>query len=213
VPSSGHVLGFALTSLVLIAIPGPGVLFVVGRALAYGRRTALATVCGHVAGNYTLAVCIAFGIGAIVERSVAAFTVIKLAGSLYLVWLGVQAIRQRRLLAATLDAATAPRSSRRAVREGFTVGVTNPKALILFGAILPQFVERSAGHVQVQMLLLALVSIAIGVVCDSLWALSASAVRAWFGRSARRARLVGGLGGLAMIGVGLTVALSEPARR
>jgi threonine/homoserine/homoserine lactone efflux protein len=209
VPSSGNVLAFALTSLVLIAIPGPGVLFVVGRALAYGRRTALATVCGHVAGNYTMAACVALGIGALVQRSVAVFTAIKLAGALYLIWLGVQAVRQRRELAAALDASQRPRSARRAVREGFTVGVTNPKALILFGAILPQFVDRSAGHVQVQMLLLALVSVVIGVVCDSLWALSASAVRAWFARSARRTELVGGAGGLAMIGLGLTIALAR----
>jgi threonine/homoserine/homoserine lactone efflux protein len=100
------------------------------------------------------------------------------------------------------------RSDRRAVREGFVVGVTNPKAYILFGAVLPQFVDRAAGHVPVQMLLLALISIAIGLVSDTTWALAAGGLRAWFARSPRRFALVGGAGGLAMIAVGISVAVT-----
>lgn len=206
--SSTGLLGFALASLIIIVIPGPGVLFVIGRALAHGRRTALATVCGHAAGNYVVAACVAFGIGVLVQRSAQVFLAVKLAGALYLVWLGIQAIRHRTALADALRAAAAPRGDRRAARQGFLVGVTNPKAYILFGAILPQFVNRSAGHVPVQMLLLGLVSIAIGLLSDSVWAITASAVRAWFARSPRRFALVGGAGGLAMIGVGVTVAVT-----
>jgi threonine/homoserine/homoserine lactone efflux protein len=206
--SSDHLLGYALASFVLIVIPGPSVLFVVGRALAYGRRTALATVCGNAAGNYVVAACVAFGIGTLVERSVAVFTVVKLAGALYLVWLGIQAFRRRKALASAFAGVTEARGDRRAAREGFLVGVTNPKALILFGAVLPQFVDRAAGHVPVQMLLLSLVSIAIGLVSDSSWGVAASFVRSWFARSDRRFELVGGAGGLAMIGVGLTVAVT-----
>jgi threonine/homoserine/homoserine lactone efflux protein len=206
--SSDHLLGYALASFVLIVIPGPSVLFVVGRALAYGRRTALATVCGNAAGNYVVAACVAFGIGTLVERSVAVFTVVKLAGALYLVWLGIQAIRRRKALASAFAGVTEARGDRRAAREGFLVGVTNPKALILFGAVLPQFVDRAAGHVPVQMLLLSLVSIAIGLVSDSSWGVAASFVRSWFARADRRFELVGGAGGLAMIGVGLTVAVT-----
>jgi threonine/homoserine/homoserine lactone efflux protein len=206
--SSDHLLGYALASFVLIVIPGPSVLFVVGRALAYGRRTALATVCGNAAGNYVVAACVAFGIGTLVQRSVAVFTVVKLAGALYLVWLGIQAIRRRKALASAFAGAAGARGGRRAAREGFIVGVTNPKALILFGAVLPQFVDRAAGHVPVQMLLLSLVSIAIGLVSDSTWGVTASFVRSWFARSDRRFELVGGAGGLAMIGVGLTVAVT-----
>jgi threonine/homoserine/homoserine lactone efflux protein len=88
------------------------------------------------------------------------------------------------------------------------VGLTNPRAYILFGAILPQFVNRAVGHVPAQMLVLALVSVAIGAVSDSCWGCAASAVRAWFARSPGRFELVGGAGGLAMIGVGVTVALT-----
>jgi threonine/homoserine/homoserine lactone efflux protein len=203
--SSDHLLGYALASFVLIVIPGPSVLFVVGRALAYGRRTALATVCGNAAGNYVVAACVAFGIGTLVERSVAVFMAVKLAGALYLVWLGIAAIRRRKALASAFAEVAEVRGDRRAAREGFIVGVTNPKALILFGAVLPQFVDRAAGHVPVQMLLLSLVSIAIGLVSDSTWGVAASFVRSWFARSQRRFELVGGAGGLAMIGVGLTV--------
>jgi threonine/homoserine/homoserine lactone efflux protein len=86
--------------------------------------------------------------------------------------------------------------------------VTNPKAFILFGAILPQFVNRGAGHVAEQMLLLALISVGLGLASDSTWGLAASVVRSWFTRSPRRYELVGGAGGLAMIGVGVTVALT-----
>ncbi len=206
--SSAHLLAFAAASLVVIVIPGPSVVFVIGRALAYGRRTALTTVCGNAAGNYVVAICVAVGIGVIVQRSAVVFAGLKLAGALYLMWLGLAAIRKRQSLVAAFGAPAEPRRDRSAVREGFVVGVTNPKALILFGAILPQFVDRAEGHVQLQMLVLALVSIAIGLCSDSLWAVTASAVRAWFARSPRRLEWVGGAGGLAMIGVGLTVALT-----
>jgi threonine/homoserine/homoserine lactone efflux protein len=206
--SGGRLLGFALASLVLIVIPGPGVLFVIGRALAHGRRTALATALGHAAGNYVVAAGVAVGLGTLLQRSVEAFVIVKVAGALYLIWLGIHAIRQRKSLAAALAVPVAPREGRRAVRDGVVVGITNPKAYILFGAILPQFVNRAAGDVPGQMLVLALVSVLIGAVSDCSWGFAASAVRAWFARSPRRFELVGGAGGLAMIGVGLTVALA-----
>jgi threonine/homoserine/homoserine lactone efflux protein len=207
--SGGHLLGFAVASLVLIVVPGPGVLFIVGRALAHGRRTALATACGHVVGNYAAAACVAVGLGALLQRSVQVFLIVKVAGALYLVWLGVHAIRRRKQLAAAMEVvAGKPKGGWRAALDGAVVGITNPKAYILFGAILPQFVNRSAGHVPQQMLLLALVSVTIGAISDCSWGFAASAVRAWFARSPRRCEAVGGLGGLAMIGVGVTVALT-----
>ncbi len=206
--SGNQVAAFAAAALVLIVIPGPGVLFVIGRALAHGRRTALLSVAGHAAGNWVVAVCVALGVGTIVERSAAIFTAVRLAGAAYLVWLGIQAFRKRDSLAQVLDSAAAPRNDVRAAREGLVVGVTNPKAVILFAAVLPQFVDRSAGHVPVQMLVLSAVSIAIGLASDSCWGLAASTVRSWFARSPRRLGLVGGVGGLAMIGLGLTLALT-----
>jgi threonine/homoserine/homoserine lactone efflux protein len=206
--SSGQLLGFTLASLVLIVIPGPGVLFVVGRALSHGRRTAFATAAGHAVGNYLVAACVAVGLGSVLERSAQVFIAVKLIGALYLVILGVQAIRHRRSLAAAMSEATGSSEGWRALRDGVVVGVTNPKTYILFGAILPQFVNRAAGDVPAQMLLLALISVAIGLVSDSAWGLAASGVRTWFAGSPRRYELVGGAGGLAMIGVGVTVALT-----
>ena len=206
----GQLLGFAVVSVVIIVVPGPGVLFVVGRALSHGRRVAIMTALGHGCGNYAVAACVALGLGTLLQRSAEAFTAVKLAGAVYLVWLGIQAVRHRESLASAMMtvAGDDPREGWRALRDGIVVGVTNPKAYILFGAILPQFVNRGAGHVPAQMLLLALVSVSIGVLSDCTWGLAASGVRAWFARSPRRFALVGGAGGLAMIGVGITVALT-----
>lgn len=206
--SGDRLLAYALASFVLIVIPGPGVLFLVGRALAYGRRAALATGVGHAAGNYLVAACVAFGLGALVERSETVFTTVKVLGALYLIWLGVQAFRRRGKLAEALAVSAPPQSDWRSLRDGFVVGATNPKALILFGAVLPNFVDRASGHVALQMLLLSGVSIGIGLISDSGWGMAAGMVRTWFARSPKRLGLVGGAGGLAMIGLGVTVAVT-----
>jgi threonine/homoserine/homoserine lactone efflux protein len=206
--SGGQLLAFTLAAVVIIVVPGPGVLFVIGRALVDGRRTALATAAGHAAGNYVVAACVAVGLGTVLQRSAEAFIVVKLAGAAYLAWLGIQAIRHRKSLADALSAPHAPRGPWRALRDGAVVGVTNPKAYILFGAILPQFVNRAAGQVPAQMLLLSAIAVGIGLASDSVWGVTAGGVRAWFARSPGRLALVGGAGGLAMIAVGVSVALT-----
>ena len=88
------------------------------------------------------------------------------------------------------------------------VGISNPKTIVFFSAVLPQFVDRSAGHVPAQMLVLGAISVAIAVLCDSTWALAAGTARSWIARSPRRLELIGGTGGLAMIGIGATLALT-----
>jgi threonine/homoserine/homoserine lactone efflux protein len=206
--SAGQIIGFAVACLIIIAIPGPSVLFVIGRALAHGRRTALASVAGNVAGVQVVGLSVALGIGTLVQRSELVFTVVKLGGAAYLVWLGVQAIRHRRSLAAAMEVAGAPRGTLRAAGEGFMVGVANPKAYILYAAVLPQFANPAAGHMTLQMLILSLVSLPIGLISDGSWGLAASGVRSWFARSPRRLELVGGLGGLAIIGLGVTLAFT-----
>jgi threonine/homoserine/homoserine lactone efflux protein len=206
--SAGNLAGYAVASFVLIVIPGPSVLFVIGRALSLGRGPAIASVLGNAFGVYVVAVLEAFGLGTIVERSDAAFLVVKLVGGLYLMWLGIQAIRHRHDLAAALDVSVPQISRRKAARQGFVVGIANPKALIIFGGVLPQFVNRSAGNVPEQMLLLSLVSFGIALISDSMWAIAASKVRSWFAVKPRRLAAVGGTGGLAMIGVGVSVAVT-----
>jgi threonine/homoserine/homoserine lactone efflux protein len=205
---TSHLLAFALLSFVLIIIPGPNVLFVVSRSLMLGRVAGVGTAAGGQIGVYLQVVAVAFGVGALVERSVAIFTAIKLAGAAYLVYLGVQAIRHRGSLREALDVAAEPRSFGRILRDGIVVGVSNPKVIVFFAAVLPQFVNRPAGHIPVQMLQLGAVFAAIAVVCDSTWALAAGTARAWLARSPRRLEMVGGAGGLAMIGIGTSLALT-----
>jgi threonine/homoserine/homoserine lactone efflux protein len=204
--SAERLFAFAAMSFLLIVIPGPSVLFVIGRALAQGRRAALTTVVGNTLGAYVLIVAVALGIGSIVERSVFVFTMLKLAGAAYLVYLGVKAWRQRGSLQAAFTADKATQGGLRTLWEGFAVGVANPKTIVFFAAVLPQFVDRTQGHVVVQMLLLGLVFNIIAVTCDSIWGLIAATGRDWFARSPQRLSLVGGVGGLTMIGLGVTIA-------
>lgn len=207
-----RLLAFAAMSLLLIAVPGPSVLFVLGRALAHGRWTALASVLGNTVGEYTVAVAVSLGLGPVVARSVLVFTALKLAGAAYLVFLGVKALRHRRALTLLAPGgAPGPRSGVRTVWEGFVVGVTNPKTVVFFAAVLPQFVNRDAGRVHTQLLTLGLVFSVIALIFDSLWALTASAARTWFARSPRRLSAVGGAGGMAMICMGVAVAATGRA--
>ncbi|WP_314408978.1 LysE family translocator [Streptomyces kroppenstedtii] len=206
--SADRLLAFAAMSFLLIVIPGPSVLFVIGRALAQGRRAALTTVAGNTVGAYVLIVAVAFGIGAVVERSVLVFTVLKLVGAAYLVFLGVRTWRERGSLQAAVTGVEAAQSSLRTFGEGFAVGVTNPKTIVFFAAVLPQFVDRGQGHVVGQMLVLGLVFNIIAVVSDMVWGLAASTARDWFAGSPQRLSLVGGVGGLTMIGLGVTVAVT-----
>jgi threonine/homoserine/homoserine lactone efflux protein len=205
---TGHLLSFALISFALIVVPGPNVLFVISRSLMLGRAAGVGSAVGGQAGVYVQVAAVAFGIGTLVERSVAIFTVIKLAGAAYLVYLGVQAVRHRHRLGAALDAVAQRKTFARILRDGFAVGVSNPKSIVFFAAMLPQFVDRPAGHVPVQMLLLGMVFAAIAVLSDSTWALAAGTARAWIARSPRRLALVGGTGGLVMIGIGASLALT-----
>jgi threonine/homoserine/homoserine lactone efflux protein len=209
--SIDRLLAFAAVAFVIIVIPGPSVLFTIGRALTYGRRTALITVLGNTSGAYTQALLVALGLGTIVERSILVFTVLKLAGAAYLVYLGVSAFRHRRKLRDAMDATLgAPEgiSALRTIRDGFVVGVANPKAIVFFGAILPQFVNRQAGYVPLQMAVLALIFATIALASDCAWGVAAGTARDWFAKSPRRLELVGGAGGLAMIGLGAAVAFT-----
>ncbi|MGD0873612.1 MAG: LysE family translocator [Acidimicrobiales bacterium] len=104
-PATGHITAFALVALVIIVIPGPSVTFIIARALAYGRRAAVLTVIGNTLGEYLQVIAVAFGIGAVAERSVAALTALKLFGGVYLVYLGVKTIRDRRSLLTMLNPA------------------------------------------------------------------------------------------------------------
>ena len=195
-----NLLTFMLTSLVIIVIPGPSVLFVIGRAIALGRRAGVLSVVGNALGTIPAIIAVAFGVGAIVASSVVAFTVIKIVGALYLVYLGIQAIRHRHAHIPGIQ--QRPARTRTLLAEGFIVGLTNPKTIAFFVAVLPQFVDPATGPVWVQLLLLGLVFEALALASDSIWALAAGTARAWFARSPRRISTISATGGVMMIGLG-----------
>jgi threonine/homoserine/homoserine lactone efflux protein len=205
---TSHLLAFTLLSLVLIVVPGPNVLFVISRSLQLGRMAGFFSALGGQIGAYAQVTAVAFGVGTLVEGSVAIFTAIKLAGAAYLVYLGVQAVRHRRSLTEALAATVTRKPPLRLLADGFLVGVTNPKGIVLYAAVLPQFVDRGLGHVPLQMLLLGTIPIGIAAVSDNIWGLAAGTARAWLGRSPRRLELIGGTGGLAMIGIGASLAIT-----
>jgi len=201
-----NLLAFMLTSLVIIVIPGPSVLFVIGRAIALGRRAGVLSVVGNALGTIPAIIAVAFGVGAIVASSIVAFTVIKIVGALYLVYLGIQAIRHRHAHIPGIQ--QRPARTRTLLAEGFIVGLTNPKTIAFFVAVLPQFVDPAAGPVWMQLLMLGLVFEALALASDSIWALAAGTARAWFARSPRRISTLSATGGVMMIGLGGALALT-----
>ncbi|HSP75820.1 MAG TPA: LysE family translocator [Cryobacterium sp.] len=197
-----NLLTFALASVALIALPGPTVLFVIGRSLALGRLGGLLSVLGNALGLIPVIAAVALGLGAIVTGSVVVFTVIKFAGAAYIVYLGVQAIRHRHAAAGALGLSIVPKTPWRLLAEGSVVGVSNPKSIVFFVAVLPQFVDYSAGAVPLQLLTLGLIFVVLALLGDSAWALAAGSARDWFASSPRRMEHLSASGGVMMIGLG-----------
>ncbi len=205
--TTDQILAFGAVALVLIAIPGPSVVFTIGRALAHGRQIALLTVVGNSLGLLVVAVLVSIGLGNLVATSDAIFNVVRYGGAAYLIWLGISTLRHGSAVVRNDAAAEEPRLGFvTAVRHGAVVGVTNPKSYVILGVLLPQFVERSRGQESLQMLLLGLVAVTIGLVSDSVWAVLAAQLRNWLNRSRRRGRTLTGISGLSMIGLGIATA-------
>ncbi|WP_330252044.1 LysE family translocator [Nocardia sp. NBC_00565] len=209
VPAS-NLLAFIAASFVIIVIPGPGVLFTIGRALALGRRAALVSVFGHSAGVFVALLLVSVGLGTLLAASALALTVVKFAGALYLMYLGIQAIRERKALRAALNTEMDPADAR-VFRQSVFVGLTNPKAIVFFSAVLPHFADPDAGSLPLQFLILGSIFLAIALVSDSAWGLLAASARSWFARSPQRLEAVGGAGGAMIFGLGASVALSGSA--
>jgi threonine/homoserine/homoserine lactone efflux protein len=214
---AGSVLvAFSALAFVIIVIPGPSVLFIVGRALQHGRRDALLSVVGNTGGAVVHAVLVAVGIGAVIAASSAAFVALKFLGGGYLIFLGVQAVRHRRDgldLSDTPDAdavaALPDRPLRRVLGESFAVGVTNPKTLVFVAAVLPQFVDPAAGPAWAQILLLGVLFAAIALISDGAYALAASGARNWFARSPRRLERMRAAGGVMIGSLGVVLMASR----
>jgi threonine/homoserine/homoserine lactone efflux protein len=207
--SGRHLLAFFVTVYVLILIPGPSVMFVVSRGVALGRRAALATVAGNAGGLALQLVLVSVGLGSAVARSDELFTALKLLGALYLVFLGLRNIRDRKDLARIFDGTVvAPKRLCRIIREGFFVGATNPKGIIIFTAVLPQFIDRSRGQVTLQLATLGAICVVIALLSDGAWAIASGTARHWLGSSPRRLERLSAAGGVTLVGLGIGLAVT-----
>lgn len=198
-----NLIAFVLVALPIILIPGPSVLFLIGRSLSLGKLGGIISSLGNATGGVVLVIGVAFGVGTIIAQSVIAFTVVKYLGAAYLIYLGTQAIRHRNAHTTADSAASKAHSPWRILAQGFVVGITNPKATVFFVAVLPQFVSFGAGNVQLQLLLLGMLFMAIAVVTDTMWAVAAGFARDWFARSPQRIATLSATGGFALIALGV----------
>ncbi|MCR1786625.1 LysE family translocator [Nocardioides carbamazepini] len=212
-PSASQLAAFAIASFLFIQVPGPSLLFTIGRALTVGRRDALLSVVGNALGLVAQVLLVAVGLGAVVAASATAFTLLKLAGAAYVVYLGVRAILHRADARAALEAVGVGEAPARSaglvsVRTGFVVGATNPKTIVFFVAFLPQFIDAGAPAAP-QLVLLGLLFGVMAVCSDGCWALAAGRARDWFARKPERLDSLGAAGGVMMVGLGITLATAE----
>ena len=200
---------YFVAALVIILAPGPSVLFVIARAIAWGRKTALLTVLGNVLGSFFLSTLVAIGVGPILQRSALAYLIVQYGGGLYLIYLGIQAIRQRALHAEDMtDTSGGQPGLGKSVRDGFWVGFLNPKAIVFYAGVVPQFIDRERGQVTWQLFFLGLIFCALALICDGSWGLAAGAARQWLATSRKRLENLRASGGGVMIILGLLVIVS-----
>lgn len=174
-PALGDLLAFATASVVLLVIPGPAVLYIVNRSLSDGRTAALASVGGLETGNLVHAIAATVGLSAVVATSATAFNIVKWAGAVYLIGVGLTALLRRPEVIAIADDVGV--SMGRAYAQGVVVNVLNPKVALFFLSYLPQFVDTSRSSTWTQVLTLGVVFVLIGSVTDSTWAITASSLR------------------------------------
>lgn len=200
---------FIIASLVLIAIPGPSVMFSVGRSLALGKKFGVLTVLGNAMGTFVWIVLVAVGLGAIIANSEIAYQVIRYGGAAYLIYLGIMTIVHRHDKTPDLGGNLQTQSVGKTLREAFIVGVSNPKTAVFFLAVLPQFVNYSAGNLWFQMLVLGLIFEVLGIIGDMTYALAAGYARDWLAKNPRRLTTIITTGGAIIIALGLFLALVD----
>jgi threonine/homoserine/homoserine lactone efflux protein len=205
-------LAFSAAALVLLLIPGPAVLYIVSQSVEHGRRAGLTATLGVHTGTMVHLTAAALGLSAILVSSSLAFTSVKLLGAAYLIYLGLRA-----LLGSDDQPATAPAAREvrlgRIFRQGVLVNVTNPKTALFFFAFLPQFLDRGAGRLPLQIALLGLVFTCIGLITDSSWALASGLAAGWIKGNVRFTRIQRRVSGCLFIGLGLVTALVGSERR
>ena len=191
--------------MVIILVPGPSVLYAIGRALVLGTRAALISVFGNALGVGLQILIVSLGLGVLIQQSPDLFFVIKVVGALMIGYLGLKAIWQRKKLDAG-NSSVSP-SGTKVLSESIVVGITNAKTLVFFIAALPSFVDPSGGNPSAQMLVLGALFLIIGVTSDSVYAIAAGKARHWLGGSEKRLANFRGIGGLALTLLGLYMLL------
>ncbi|HWT97009.1 MAG TPA: LysE family translocator [Terriglobales bacterium] len=202
---------FVGAALVLLLIPGPAVLYIVGRSVEQGRGAGFVSVLGVHTATLVNIVAAALGLSAILASSALAFSVIKYAGAAYLIWLGLKKIFGSAEAAGAIKLAR--HSYGRLFRDGFVVNLLNPKTALFFLAFLPQFVDLSRGHVAMQIVFLGLVYTALGFLTDGSYALAAGTAGNWLKRNRAYLKVERYVTGTLLIGLGLTAAFAGSHRQ
>ena len=207
--SGGQLAAFFAASIAIIMVPGPSVLFTLARGVAWGRAVAVLTVLGNSIGTLLLSFVVALGLGPLLSRSKVFSIVLQLAGGAYLLWLGYEALRHRRAHAQAMTQREARRPTNlHVVRQGFTVGVLNPKSLVFFVAVFPHFVDRTKGNVTVQLLIFGAIFSVMAFFSDGTWGFIAGTAREWLSDSPARLVLLRTIGGCVMVTLGLLIVTS-----
>jgi threonine/homoserine/homoserine lactone efflux protein len=206
---ANQLVAFFVASLAIIIVPGPSVLFTLARGVAWGRAVAVFTVLGNSIGTLLLSVIVAVGLGPFLAHSRVFSVGLQLAGGSYLVWLGVDALRHRHSHAQAMTKKEGTRPSNlHVVRQGFTVGILNPKSLVFFAAVFPHFVDRTRGNVTVQLLLFGAVFSVMAFLSDGTWGIIAGTAREWLSGSPHRLVVLRTVGACVMITLGAIIVVS-----
>lgn len=184
-------------------------LFTIARAIAWGRVAAIATVIGNAFGMFLVSVLVAFGLGPLLQSSKLFYNSIQWAGGAYLLYLGYAAIAASRVDAQGMQKTEGSKPSFfTSLKNGFWVGVLNPKSIVFFAAILPQFVDQEKNNVTAQLLLLGAIFATIALISDGSYGLLAGTVRSWLAGDVKRLIFMRRFGGVVMIGLGVFTILS-----
>ena len=203
-PAAGTLALFAAAALALIVVPGPAVLYIVAQSIDRGRRAGLVSALGVATGGLVHVSAAAIGLSALLVSSATAFTVVKVAGAAYLIGVGLLTLLRR---PDDPDvAALRERKLRRIYAQGVLVNVLNPKTALFFLAFLPQFVDRDAGSVGTQIVVLGLLFVVLAVASDSLWALAAGTASGWLRNSPRFLSIRRYVSGTVFVGLGIVAA-------
>mgnify|MGYP000078305056 FL=1 len=200
---------YLIATVLIILAPGPSVLFTIARAIAWGRLAAIATVIGNAFGMFLVSVLVAFGLGPLLQSSKLFYNGIQWAGGAYLIYLGYAAIAASKIDAQGMQKTEGSKPSFfTSLKNGFWVGVLNPKSIVFFAAILPQFVDQEKNNVTAQLLLLGAIFATIALISDGSYGLLAGTVRSWLAGDVKRLIFMRRFGGVVMIGLGVFTILS-----